>query len=157
MSKGQSVPVMLSIIVLFLVFSTVTVGANEGDTYAEAKRALGFNAGFGGTGISYRNYFSSEDGIQLTGSINTYGSDINFNAGFLYRRVLHKRDRTRLLITPGFSFDQHNQHLGSALEVELNPDWMENVSSSISVGYQLTSSREISIGPMMSVSLFYNF
>ena len=43
------------------------------------------------------------------------------------------------------------------LEVEINPAWMDNISTSVSTGYQLSTSNNLNIGPIMSVSLFYNF
>ena len=82
---------------------------------------------------------------------------INFNGGILYRRVIHQRKITRLLISSGFSLNNYSQTLGSVLEVEMNPGWMDNISTSISTGYQISTSNNVNISPIMSVSLFYNF
>jgi len=150
------------IIVLTLFFvilaSANVIYAQDETTFKKTNNSLGFNGGFGGNGISYRHYFSEKNSVQLTGSIYTsYQSEINFNGGILYRRVIHQRKRTRLLISSGFSFSNYSQSLGTVLEVEINPAWMDNISTSVSTGYQLSTSNNLNIGPIMSVSLFYNF
>ena len=149
--------IVILILLLTVIFQVNIAEAEEASTFEETQNALGFSGGFGGSGIAYRHYFSSKNGIQLTGSIYGYGSDINFNGGVVYRRVINQREKTRLLISSGFSFNRSNESLGSVLELEVNPEWLDNISSSVAAGYQMTQYEKLQIGPTMSVSLFYNF
>ncbi len=154
---NRKIIIIVTLLLVFFLYAN-TVTAQEQNTFEKTTNSLGFNGAFGGSGISYRHYFSEKNSIQLTGSIySTYQSQINFNGGALYRRVIHQRERTRLLISSGISFNNYSQSLGSVLEVEINPSWMDNISTSISTGYQISTRNNLDIGPIMNISLFYNF
>ena len=155
--NNKNIIIILTFLLIISANANVIYAQNE-TTFEKTSNSLGFNGGFGGNGISYRHYFSDKNSIQLTGSIySNYDGEVNFNGGALYRRVIHQRKRTRLLISSGFSFNNYSQSLGSVLEVEINPVWMDNISTSISTGYQISTRNTGNIGPIMNVSLFYNF
>lgn len=81
---------------------------NEQSLLAEDfETAIGFSAGFGGTGLSYKNLFAPDKGIQLTGFvIGDSSEEFSYNLGFVYNKVLHASENNRLFLLPGISWTQ---------------------------------------------------
>ena len=149
---------IVSIALLFILAGSCVVGAEEVDDIDYDQHALGFNIWYGGSGISYRYFFTPVDAVQFTGSVYSWQSEIYYSVGALYNRVLHQGESTRLLVVPGVILQSYDQFLGSVLRVEFEPARLENINFGISGGYQLQSYGDyINVGPVAGLSLFYSF
>lgn len=167
MFKSKKIVVILiSFILIYAVFiQNEEISAQEAN-----KGALGFNVGFGGSGLSYKYFFTDEDALQITGRIHGDSDYINYEVGFLYNRILHENINNRLIFAPGFSYNQildfndqtGEQELTAAISfgIEFGIDRFENVKLGLLTGYRATfasNQNPLSFGPAVNVSVFYYF